>query len=108
MKPCLGLILSEITFSLMQRIHPFYFAFLSVVLKIHHAGCICYKIFLNLKIFQLVVCEHVIKGIIEFIDVDTEEARQNYPRPLRVIEGPLMEGMSIVGDYFGSGKMFLP
>ena len=50
----------------------------------------------------------LIKGIIEFIDVDTEEARQNYPRPLHVIEGPLMEGMSIVGDYFGSGKMFLP
>ena len=50
----------------------------------------------------------LIKGIIDFIDVDTEEARQNYPRPLHVIEGPLMEGMSIVGDYFGSGKMFLP
>ena len=50
----------------------------------------------------------LIKGIIEFIDVDTEEARQNYPRPLHVIEGPLMEGMSIVGDYFGSSKMFLP
>ena len=50
----------------------------------------------------------LIKGIIEFIDVDTEEARQNYPRPLHVIEGPLTEGMSIVGDYFGSGKIFLP
>ena len=50
----------------------------------------------------------LIKGIIDFIDVNTEEARQNYPRPLHVIEGPLMEGMSIVGDYFGSGKMFLP
>lgn len=50
----------------------------------------------------------LIKGIIDFIDQDTEEARKNYPRPLNVIEGPLMEGMSIVGDYFGSGKMFLP
>ena len=39
---------------------------------------------------------------------DTEEARQNYPRPLHVIEGPLMAGMSVVGDLFGSGKMFLP
>lgn len=50
----------------------------------------------------------LIKGIVEFIEADTEEARQNYPRPLHVIEGPLMDGMSIVGDYFGSGKMFLP
>lgn len=50
----------------------------------------------------------LIKGIVEFIDQDTEEARHCYPRPLHVIEGPLMEGMSIVGDYFGSGKMFLP
>ena len=50
----------------------------------------------------------LIKGIQEFVIQDTEEARQKYPRPLHVIEGPLMEGMSIVGDYFGSGKMFLP
>lgn len=50
----------------------------------------------------------LIKGIDKFIDEDTEEARKNYPRPLNVIEGPLMAGMSIVGDYFGSGKMFLP
>lgn len=50
----------------------------------------------------------LIKGIIEFIDEDTEEARQKYPRPLHVIEGPLMAGMSIVGDLFGEGKMFLP
>ena len=50
----------------------------------------------------------LIKGIDKFIDQDTEEARQNYPRPVNVIEGPLMAGMSIVGDYFGSGKMFLP
>lgn len=50
----------------------------------------------------------LIKGIIDFIDEDTEEARQKYGRPLNVIEGPLMAGMSIVGDLFGSGKMFLP
>lgn len=50
----------------------------------------------------------LIKGIDKYIDQDTEEARHNYPRPLNVIEGPLMAGMSIVGDYFGSGKMFLP
>jgi len=50
----------------------------------------------------------LIKGIDKYIEQDTEEARQNYPRPLHVIEGPLMAGMSIVGDYFGSGKMFLP
>lgn len=50
----------------------------------------------------------LIKGIDKYIDQDTEEARKNYPRPLNVIEGPLMAGMSIVGDYFGSGKMFLP
>ena len=50
----------------------------------------------------------LIKGIDKYIDADTEEARQKYPRPLNVIEGPLMAGMSIVGDYFGSGKMFLP
>lgn len=53
--------------------------------------------------------EHaLIKGIIEFIDQDTEEARQKYGRPLHVIEGPLMAGMSVVGDLFGAGKMFLP
>ena len=50
----------------------------------------------------------LVKGIIDFIDVDTEEARQKYDRPLHVIEGPLMSGMSVVGDLFGSGKMFLP
>ena len=50
----------------------------------------------------------LIKGIIDFVDEDTELARKNFERPLQVIEGPLMEGMSIVGDYFGSGKMFLP
>ena len=50
----------------------------------------------------------LIKGIVDHIEKDTEECRLKYPRPLHVIEGPLMEGMSIVGDYFGSGKMFLP
>lgn len=50
----------------------------------------------------------LVKGIVDFIDVDTEEARRNSKRPLDVIEGPLMAGMSIVGDLFGAGKMFLP
>jgi 5-methyltetrahydrofolate--homocysteine methyltransferase len=50
----------------------------------------------------------LVKGIIDYIDVDTEEARQKCKRPLDVIEGPLMAGMSVVGDLFGSGKMFLP
>ncbi|RPI17882.1 MAG: methionine synthase [Ignavibacteriae bacterium] len=50
----------------------------------------------------------LIKGIVDYIEADTEEARQKYPRPLDVIEGPLMAGMNVVGDLFGSGKMFLP
>ncbi len=50
----------------------------------------------------------LVKGIVEYLDDDVEEARQKYPRPLEVIEGPLMDGMNIVGDLFGSGKMFLP
>ncbi len=53
----------------------------------------------------------LIKGIDEFIERDTEEARQDktaYPAPLQIIEGPLMEGMNIIGDLFGAGKMFLP
>jgi 5-methyltetrahydrofolate--homocysteine methyltransferase len=50
----------------------------------------------------------LVKGIVDFIEPDTEEARQKYGRPLAVIEGPLMAGMNIVGDLFGSGKMFLP
>jgi 5-methyltetrahydrofolate--homocysteine methyltransferase len=50
----------------------------------------------------------LVKGIIDFIDHDTEEARQKYGRPLFVIEGPLMAGMNVVGDLFGAGKMFLP
>ncbi len=53
--------------------------------------------------------EHaLLRGITEFIDQDTEEARLKHGRPLKVIEGPLMDGMSIVGDLFGAGKMFLP
>jgi 5-methyltetrahydrofolate--homocysteine methyltransferase len=50
----------------------------------------------------------LINGIVEFIDADVEEARQKYPRPLAIIEGPLMDGMNVVGDLFGAGKMFLP
>ena len=50
----------------------------------------------------------LINGITEHIDTDTEEARLKYPRPLDVIEGPLMAGMNVVGDLFGAGKMFLP
>ncbi len=50
----------------------------------------------------------LVNGITEYIEVDTEEARQKYPRPLDVIEGPLMAGMNYVGDLFGAGKMFLP
>jgi 5-methyltetrahydrofolate--homocysteine methyltransferase len=53
--------------------------------------------------------EHaLVKGITDFIDIDTEEARQQVERPLHVIEGPLMDGMNVVGDLFGEGKMFLP
>jgi 5-methyltetrahydrofolate--homocysteine methyltransferase len=50
----------------------------------------------------------LVKGIIEYLDADVEEARQKYAKPLEVIEGPLMDGMNIVGDLFGAGKMFLP
>ncbi|MEO6569288.1 MAG: dihydropteroate synthase, partial [Opitutaceae bacterium] len=53
----------------------------------------------------------LVKGIDQFIEADTEEARRNsakYPRPLNIIEGPLMDGMRVVGDLFGAGKMFLP
>lgn len=53
--------------------------------------------------------EHaLVKGITDFIDEDVEEARQAHEKPLHVIEGPLMDGMNVVGDLFGSGKMFLP
>lgn len=61
---------------------------------------------------QLNVAERLshalVNGITEYIDEDTEEARQQYNRPLEVIEGPLMAGMNVVGDLFGAGKMFLP
>ncbi len=50
----------------------------------------------------------LVKGIVDYIDADTEEARRKYGRPLAVIEGPLMTGMNVVGDLFGSGRMFLP
>ncbi|MEL6123689.1 MAG: methionine synthase, partial [Bacteroidota bacterium] len=54
------------------------------------------------------IAHALVKGITEYIDEDAEEARQHFPRPLHVIEGPLMDGMNIVGDLFGAGKMFLP
>jgi len=50
----------------------------------------------------------LVRGIVDFIDVDVEEARKKYPQPIEVIEGPLMAGMNVVGDLFGAGKMFLP
>lgn len=50
----------------------------------------------------------LVKGLVDFIELDTEEARLKYDRPLSIIEGPLMDGMNVVGDLFGSGKMFLP
>lgn len=50
----------------------------------------------------------LVKGIVEYIDEDVEECRKMYSRPIEVIEGPLMDGMNVVGDLFGSGKMFLP
>jgi 5-methyltetrahydrofolate--homocysteine methyltransferase len=54
------------------------------------------------------IAHALVNGITEYIEADTEEARQSAERPLHVIEGPLMAGMSVVGDLFGSGKMFLP
>jgi 5-methyltetrahydrofolate--homocysteine methyltransferase len=50
----------------------------------------------------------LVKGVVEYIEVDVEEARKNYPKALHLIEGPLMDGMNVVGDLFGAGKMFLP
>ena len=50
----------------------------------------------------------LIKGIVDYIEEDVEEARQKYPEPIQVIEGPMMDGMNVVGDLFGEGKMFLP
>ncbi len=50
----------------------------------------------------------LVKGIVDYIDADVEEARQQYDKPLKIIEGPLMDGMNVVGELFGAGKMFLP
>ena len=50
----------------------------------------------------------LVEGVVDFIEDDTEEARQQFDRPIEVIEGPLMDGMNVVGDLFGAGKMFLP
>ena len=50
----------------------------------------------------------LVHGVVDFIETDTEEARRSFSKPLQVIEGPLMAGMSVVGDLFGAGKMFLP
>jgi len=50
----------------------------------------------------------LVHGVVDYIEEDAEEARQRYPRPLDVIEGPLLDGMKVVGDLFGAGKMFLP
>ena len=54
------------------------------------------------------IAHSLVNGITDYVEADTEEARLKYPKPLDVIEGPLMDGMNIVGDLFGSGKMFLP
>ena len=50
----------------------------------------------------------LVKGIVDHIEADVEEARQHYDIALKIIEGPLMDGINVVGDLFGSGKMFLP
>jgi 5-methyltetrahydrofolate--homocysteine methyltransferase len=60
------------------------------------------------KPLQERITHSLVQGVLEFIEVDTEEARASLGRPLDVIEGPLMTGMKVVGDLFGSGKMFLP
>jgi 5-methyltetrahydrofolate--homocysteine methyltransferase len=54
------------------------------------------------------LAEAVIRGVLDYIDPDLKEALEKYPRPLSIIEGPLMDGMNVVGDLFGEGKMFLP
>jgi cobalamin-dependent methionine synthase I len=54
------------------------------------------------------IAHALVNGVVDFVEADTEEARQKYARPLEVIEGPMMDGMKIVGDLFGAGKMFLP
>src|SRR5207253_1005782 len=50
----------------------------------------------------------LVRGVVDYVEADVEEARKKYSRSLEVIEGPLMAGMNVVGDLFGSGKMFLP
>jgi 5-methyltetrahydrofolate--homocysteine methyltransferase len=60
------------------------------------------------KSFEERLTHALVHGITDFIEADTEEARQKLPKPLAVIEGPLMAGMNVVGDLFGAGKMFLP
>ena len=60
------------------------------------------------EIVQKRLAHSLVNGITDFIEIDTEEARLAYARPLEVIKGPLMDGMNIVGDLFGAGKMFLP
>jgi 5-methyltetrahydrofolate--homocysteine methyltransferase len=59
-------------------------------------------------ILQDRITHSLVQGVVEYIETDIEEARLNYPKALHVIEGPLMEGMNVVGELFGSGKMFLP
>src|SRR5262249_3437519 len=54
------------------------------------------------------LAEAVIRGVLDHIEPDLKEALEKYPRPLSIIEGPLMDGMNVVGDLFGEGKMFLP
>ena len=54
------------------------------------------------------ICHALVEGIMDFVVEDTEEARKKYDRAIEVIEGPLMDGMNVVGDLFGAGKMFLP
>jgi 5-methyltetrahydrofolate--homocysteine methyltransferase len=54
------------------------------------------------------IAHALVNGIVDYVEADTEEARKQYERPLMVIEGPMMDGMKIVGDLFGQGKMFLP
>ena len=67
------------------------------------------RIFRGVKLRSSERLSHaLVHGIVDFIEEDTEEARQSVERPLHVIEGPLMDGMKVVGDLFGAGKMFLP
>ncbi|MER2560639.1 MAG: methionine synthase [Myxococcaceae bacterium] len=81
-------------------------------LKAEHGGASKGEVKEDLAWRQQSVTERLkhalVKGIDAFIDADTEEARKQLPRPLDVIEGPLMDGMRVVGDLFGAGKMFLP